>query len=60
VPFRKQKRFDYQSEYRICIRTLDRAPGPRTYNIGSLRGVGTCMPSGHLLKALKVSPRSAA
>jgi hypothetical protein len=60
VPFRKQKRFDYQSEYRICVRTLDRSPGPRTFNIGSLRGVGTHMPSEYLLNALKLSPRSSA
>jgi hypothetical protein len=60
VPFRKQKRFAYQSEYRICVRTLDRTPGPRIFNIGSLRGFSTYMDSKNLLHALKLAPRSSA
>lgn len=55
VPFRKQKRFDYQREFRICIQTLDRSPTPRTFNIGSLRGLGGYIPSEHVLKAFKLS-----
>jgi hypothetical protein len=55
VPFRKQKRFDYQREFRICIQTLDRSPMPRTFNIESLRGLGGYMPSEHMLKAFKLS-----
>lgn len=55
VPFRKQKRFDYQREYRICIRTLDRSPLPRTFNIGSLSGLGSYLPSEQVLKAFKLS-----
>lgn len=56
VPFRKQKRFDYQREYRISIRTLDRSPLPRTFNIGSLRELGRYVPSEQILKAFKLSP----
>jgi len=55
VPFRKQKRFDYQREFRICIQTIDRSPTPRTFNIGSLRGFAGYMPSEHVLKAFKLS-----
>jgi len=55
VPFRKQKRFDYQREFRICIQTLDRSLMPRTFNIGSLRGLGGYMPSEQTLKAFKLS-----
>lgn len=55
VPFRKQKRCDYQREFRICIQTLDRSPTPRTFNIGSLRGLGGYIPSEHVLKAFKLS-----
>ena len=55
VPFRKQKRFDYQREFRICIKTLDRSPMPRTFNVGSLRGLGGYMPSEHVRKALSFS-----
>ncbi|MDE1905753.1 MAG: hypothetical protein KGH75_04810 [Rhodospirillales bacterium] len=55
APFRKQKRFDYQREYRICVQTLDHTPAPRTINIGSLRGLGCYTPSEHLLKAFKLS-----
>jgi hypothetical protein len=55
VPFRKQKRFDYQREYRICIRTLHRLAEPRTFNIGSLRGFGGYIPSERVLKAFKLS-----
>jgi hypothetical protein len=60
VPFRKQKRFDYQREYRISIRTLDRSPLPRIFNIGSLHGLGIYMPSEQVLKAFKLSPRDKA
>src|SRR3984957_3267808 len=55
VVFRKQKRFDYQREFRICIQTLDRSPVPRTFNIESLRGLGGYMPSELVLKAFKLS-----
>lgn len=55
VPFRKQKRFEYQREYRICIRTLDRFAEPRTFDIGSLRGFGGYIPSERVLKAFKLS-----
>jgi hypothetical protein len=55
VPFRKQKRFDYQREYRVSIRTLDRSPLPRIFNIGSLRGLGRYVPSEQILKAFKLS-----
>ena len=55
VPFRKQRPFDYQREFRICIQTLDRSPAPRTFNIESLRGLGGYMPSEHVLKAFKLS-----
>lgn len=55
VPFRKQKRFDYQREFRICVQTLDRSPAPRTFNIGSLRGLGAYIPSEHVLKAFRLS-----
>jgi hypothetical protein len=55
IPFRKQKRFEYQREFRICVQTLDRSPMPRTFNIGSLRGLGGYMPSEHVLKAFKLS-----
>lgn len=58
VPFRKQKRFDYQREFRISVRTLDSTPGPRTFNVGSLRGLGTYIPAESLLNALKLSPRN--
>src|SRR6185437_12070425 len=60
VPFRKQKRFEYQREYRICVRTFDRTPAPRIFNIGSLRWFGTYLPSQHLLNAIKLSPSSSA
>jgi hypothetical protein len=60
VPFRKQKRFDYQREYRISIRTLDRSPLPRTFNFGSLRGLGGYVPSEQVLKAFKLSLRDKA
>jgi len=61
VPFRKQKRFEYQREFRICIQTLDSSPTPRIFNIGFLRGLGSYIPSEHVLKALKLSlPKSAA
>ncbi len=55
VPFRKQKRFDYQREFRICVHTLDRSPMPRTFNIGSLHELGGYMPSEQTLKAFKLS-----
>jgi hypothetical protein len=55
VPFRKQKRFEYQREFRICIQTLDRSLTPRTFNVGSLRGLGGYIPSEHVLKAFKLS-----
>jgi hypothetical protein len=57
VPFRKQKRFDYQREYRISIRAPDRSPLPRIFNIGSLHGLGSYVPSEQILKALKLSLR---
>jgi hypothetical protein len=60
VPFRKQKRFDYQREYRISIGTLDRSPLPRTFSIGSLRGLGSYVPSERILKAFKLSLRDKA
>jgi hypothetical protein len=55
VPFRKQKRFDYQREYRICIRTPDRFAESRTFNIGSLRRIGGYIPSEQVLRAFKLS-----
>lgn len=55
VPFRKQKRFEYQREFRVCVQTLDRSQTPRTFNIGSLRGLGGYIPSEHVLKAFRLS-----
>jgi hypothetical protein len=55
VPFRKQKRFEYQREFRICVQTLDRSLTQRTFNIGSLHGLGGYMPSKHVLKAFNLS-----
>jgi len=55
VPFRKQKRFDYQREFRICIETIDHSQITRTFNIGSLRRLGAYTPSEHLLNAFKLS-----
>ena len=37
----------------FALRTLDRSPMPRTFNVGSLRGLGGYMPSEHVRKAFK-------
>jgi len=55
VPFRKQKRFDYQREFRICARPRPFDLAQRTFNIGSLRGLGAYVPSDQLLNAFKLS-----
>jgi hypothetical protein len=57
APFRKQMRFDYQREFRICIQTLDHSSEPRRFNIGSLRGIAHYIPSETLLNAFKLSLR---
>jgi hypothetical protein len=55
VPFRKQKRFDYQREFRICVRPGAFDSLQRTINIGSLRDIAAHVPSEHLLNAFKIS-----
>lgn len=36
VPFRKQKRFGYQREFRICVQPLIQYSGPLSINVGNL------------------------
>ncbi len=36
VPFRKQKRFSYQQEYRLCIHTNTKGDDPLTIDIGDI------------------------
>lgn len=55
VPFRKQKRFDYQREFRICVRPRAFDPLQRTFNIGALHGLATYIPSEHMLNAFKIT-----
>ena len=54
VPFRKQKRFEYQREFRVCIRPGAYDPLQRTINIGALASMATYVPSEHLLNAFKI------
>ena len=36
IPFRKQKRFEYQSEFRFCFNTKTKGDNPITLDIGSI------------------------
>jgi hypothetical protein len=54
APFRKQKIFSYQREYRICLETLTRDDVPRTVNIGSLSDIAHRIPSELLPGSIKL------
>ncbi|GCE79380.1 hypothetical protein [Komagataeibacter oboediens] len=56
IPFRKQKRFSYQREFRICVRNNDLYPMKEnlTLKVGSLSDVATYIPSEQLLSAFKL------
>jgi len=41
VPFKKQKRFSYQREFRLCVYTRTETRGPLTLDIGSLSAICT-------------------
>jgi hypothetical protein len=53
VPFSKQKRFEYQKEFRICINNGTRGTAPLTLNIGSIRDISLKMRSRQLNERLR-------
>ena len=55
VPFRKQRRFEYQRELRVCIDSRPIYSETRTINIGSLRDIAAYAPAEALLGAFKLS-----
>jgi hypothetical protein len=48
VPFRKQKRFNYQQEYRLCVYTNREGDNPLTIDIGDLSQICTKVDSPQL------------
>lgn len=54
IPFRKQKRFEYQREYRICIRTGTEGIDPMWLELGDLSHFAAKAPSAQLNDLYKV------
>ncbi len=55
VPFRKQHRFAYQQEFRVCLQTLTSGDEPITLEIGDMSAFATKLPSADINAALKAS-----
>jgi hypothetical protein len=55
VPFRKQSRFAYQKEFRVCLQTLRAGDEPVTFEIGDMSAFATKLRSADINAALQVT-----
>lgn len=58
IPFRKQKRFSYQKEYRICVQTNTKGTNPISIEMGDISMFSARIDSARLnsLMELKLAP----
>ncbi len=54
IPFRKQKRFEYQQEFRICIETNTEGDDPLVLDIGDLSPIAAKIETSQLNDQFKV------
>lgn len=54
APYRKQKRFSYQNEFRICLKSENQGEQMRFVQLGSLRSFAKLAPAQSLQSAIRV------
>lgn len=55
IPFRKQKRFSYQREFRLCVDTCSQHDSPITIQIGDLSHISVKVDSGQLSRYFELT-----
>jgi hypothetical protein len=55
VPFKKQSRFAYQKEFRVCLQTLTAGDEPIAFEIGDMSAFAIKLPSADINASLKVT-----
>jgi hypothetical protein len=57
IPFKKQKRFEYQKEYRVCVRSDTKGDDPLIVDIGDISSFSAKIPSSGINELFQISLR---
>jgi hypothetical protein len=56
IPFKKQRRFDYQREFRICVQPRILTAGPITISIGDISKISAKVESSQIPRLFQLKP----